>query len=131
MDTEAGETATEDHLNQFLAERMASLAARATKRKPLGRCEVLTGGWFVDDPDDMPCRRFAEVERDGHHVCHIHKNQMRNGKKLAFSPEDAHAPIPYVIWARSPAELIAQATMLAGPASALAPLPTHRDNLSG
>ncbi len=104
---------TEHELNVFLADTMALYARRTAEGKPLFRCEVLVGGRFIHDPEDLPCHRFAREQIDGHWVCsHCHRRHTK-GQTLAFLGEAVHRPKPYLIWATSPEELIAEATRLA------------------
>jgi hypothetical protein len=104
---------TMDGLNTFLVDTMQMFVRRLSSNRPIEWCEVITGGMFIGDPADMPCKRFAAYQLDGHWVCGPHGLAMKRGKELAFVGCRQHARRPFLIWARSGDELVQRAREMA------------------
>lgn len=121
VNCDEGEQIGEPHVNEYLAEQIEVLARRFVEGRMLVRCEVLSGGHFIGDPDDLQCSRFAAVESNGRKVCGPHARQIARGKLTAFTNAGMRVPRPHVIWARCADDLITEAARQAGAYGGLTP----------
>lgn len=104
---------TPDEFNRFLADRIAIMAQRIASGRTVERCEVIAGGWYRNDPEDLRCRRFACGEWHGRLVCGPHRLALKKGRDVGFIDSGWKRTRPYLIWARDPADLVAQARLIA------------------
>lgn len=107
------EPVTPAHLNEFLGEMLRDLAGRVGTGKPLFHCEAFDDSHWNNLPP-LQCGKFATTVINGRNVCCLHRDRaLKRGQDLAFVGADAKAARPFLIWAKSGAQLIERASGIA------------------